>query len=383
MSDEPLCKHYLRGTCRFGDRCKFNHGDGSIKQQPQDQRQNFDRQSRRNPGFNYKDLQSDPQTFIKDVTGATLGEIAGTAIENFIQSIGDAVAKPENPPPAPRPRGSWGGDSKPVTEEKPKFERPVQRDNRPSRSQVPQRGENTDKRPNDRKKKNTESFKPSHIPADMRVLVEVAKGSHASEVAKGNTCKLKLKTQDVLVVPNLFCDEDDYSIYDSLLKEMEECSVENERLWKLWHGDTHLIADDHQNFKEEIPTFMKIIDKLRDYFNMDIKATRFNWYRDNKEWKPYHHDASAVDPKKAKIQNFTVGVSFGSTRDIAFEDAIEGRGHRRVVSFPLPNGTTYAFTRDINVNWRHGVPQLKDDSEKGERGRISIIAWGATDQTEA
>jgi hypothetical protein len=115
---------------------------------------------------------------------------------------------------------------------------------------------------------------------------------------------------------------------------------------------------------------------------MDIKATRFNLYRDDVEWKPFHHDASAVDPEKAKIQNFTVGVSFGATRDIAFEDAMEEVGHRRVISIPLVNGMTYCFSRDINTNWRHGVPQLPPSLE-GKYGRISIIAWGSIEQEEA
>ena len=43
---------------------------------------------------------------------------------------------------------------------------------------------------------------------------------------------------------------------------------------------------------------------------MDIKATRFNWYRDSSEWKPFHHDAAAVKPHIAKIQNLTVGIFF-------------------------------------------------------------------------
>ena len=51
------------------------------------------------------------------------------------------------------------------------------------------------------------------------------------------------------------------------------------------------------------------------------KATRLNWYRDSNEWKPFHHDAAAVKPDKAKTQNFTVAVSFGMERDAAFEHA--------------------------------------------------------------
>jgi hypothetical protein len=140
-----------------------------------------------------------------------------------------------------------------------------------------------------------------------------------------------------------------------------------------------LIADDSTRFKEKCPTFMKVLDKIRDYFGMDIKATRFNLYRDDKDHKPFHFDASAIKPEKAKIQNITVGVSFGRTREIAFEDALEPKRHRRVVSFPMPNGSTYAFCKDINVNWRHGVPAIPLDKIRNQ-SRISIIAWGWVDQ---
>jgi hypothetical protein len=222
-------------------------------------------------------------------------------------------------------------------------------------------------------KKNTESFEPNYNPADMRVLVEVA-GS------KSKT-NLKMKSKDVIVVPDLFCQEEDWKIHDQLLKEMETCGIDSEKLWKLWHGDTHLIADDSTKFKERCPTFLKVLDRIRDYFGMDIKATRFNLYRDDKDFKPFHFDASAVKPEKAKIQNITIGVSFGRTREIAFEDALESKGHRRVISFPMPNGYTYCFTKDINFNWRHGVPAIPDD-KKTNLSRISIIAWGWCEQEE-
>ena len=57
------------------------------------------------------------------------------------------------------------------------------------------------------------------------------------------------------------------------------------------------------------------------YFDMDVKATRLNWYRDSSEWKPFHHDAAAMKEKFARTQNFTLGVSFGAERDAAFEHA--------------------------------------------------------------
>jgi hypothetical protein len=225
------------------------------------------------------------------------------------------------------------------------------------------------------KAKNTENFKPCHVPADILLLVE--NGSNQPHT------KLSFQTQDVIVVTDLFGKDDDMTIYNNLLKEMNETGISEDQLWKLWHGDTHLIADDHLNYKDKVPTFMMVINKLRDYFNMDIKATRFNLFRgDSADWKPFHHDASAVNPEKAKIQNFTVGVSFGATREIAFEDAKNPERYRKVISVALPNSSTYAFTRDININWKHGIPQLPPNKQKN-MGRISIIAWGYLSQDEA
>ena len=57
------------------------------------------------------------------------------------------------------------------------------------------------------------------------------------------------------------------------------------------------------------------------YFDMDVQATRFNWYRDSSEWKPFHHDAAAMKEKFARTQNFTLAVSFGAEREAAFEHA--------------------------------------------------------------
>ena len=224
-----------------------------------------------------------------------------------------------------------------------------------------------------RRTKNTESFEPNYSPADMRVLVEVSGEKKKSQ--------LSLQSKDVIVVPDLFCKEDDWTIHNRLLEEMDNCGIDSDKLWKLWHGDSHLIADDHMNFKDKCPTFLKVLDRIRDYFGMDIKATRFNLYRDDKDWKPFHFDASAVKPDKAKIQNITVGVSFGRTREIAFEDALENKGHRRVVAFPMPNGSTYVFCKDINVNWRHGVPAIPENKQMN-KSRISIICWGWKEQDD-
>ena len=207
--------------------------------------------------------------------------------------------------------------------------------------------------------KNTVDFKPSHIPAEMRFLPAPAglKRYHR-----------EITSRDVIVVSDLFCQPDDKSIYKALLEEVES-NDQNE--WKLWHGDNHLISDDRKRCFKRSETFEMIIEKISVYFNMDVKATRFNWFRDTTDWKPYHHDAAALKPEKAAEQNFTVAVSFGVERDIAFQHAKTGT----TISIPLPNGTMYTFSNDVNCIWRHGVPQVHPDHYVKE-GRISVVAWG-------
>jgi cold shock CspA family protein len=215
-------------------------------------------------------------------------------------------------------------------------------------------------------KKNTESFEPDHTPPDLRVYVEDGKKDiyprHYDE-------------RDVVLINNMFSEFKPNEIYDKLLEEIKTTGSEEE-IWKLWHGDTHYIADDRRpGWKEKCPTFSMVVDRIAKYFEMDVKATRFNWYRDSQEWKPFHHDAAAVDPKKAKTQNLTVGISFGSVRDVAFQHAKA----RTVVSMPLSDGMIYTFGNKVNIDWRHGIPQIVKPTEN-DKGRISVILWGKNKQ---
>jgi hypothetical protein len=215
-------------------------------------------------------------------------------------------------------------------------------------------------------KRNTINFEPDYRVADMRVLFEYGK----------QKCELELQNNDVAVFPDLFIN--DVDLYDKLLKEVYATEFDKEKLIIPWHEKAHVIVDDHLNWKPQCPTFNYIVKKIADYFEMDIKASRMNWMRDYKEHKHQHHDSAAVKADKAKTQNFTVGISFGATRDIRFEVA-NFKDCRNTVSFPLTNGTTYCFGKDVNVNWRHGVPPVKTSEPyepKKEDGRISIIAWG-------
>jgi hypothetical protein len=214
-----------------------------------------------------------------------------------------------------------------------------------------------------RKPKNTTDFTPNHKPLDMNILVDKS--------------LLEYKENDLVIVPNFIKEEYKNQIYDQLLNEMDCLDIEDSKLWLEWHGDNHLIADDGLNWKKNVSTFNLIISEIEKYFNMNVKSTRFNLYEDSNDWKPYHHDAAAIKEHIAEVQNFTVGISFGATRDIAFQHAKTNTS----ISIPLENCTAYAFSKKINVDWKHGVPQVEPNKAFKE-GRISIIAWGKVNLEE-
>jgi hypothetical protein len=184
----------------------------------------------------------------------------------------------------------------------------------------------------------------------------------------------------VTYVPNFFCAEADESAHATLLEEVSAAG--SSEMWIPWHEKSHFIANDrdrHGKWKQDSPMFTAVVEKIAAYFQMDVKATRFNLYREEEEWKPYHHDAAAVKKDKARTQNCTIAVSFGATRDVAFEHAKTGT----TVFLPQTNGSCYAFGHDVNVEWRHGVPQVPEGLRRAEGekcARVSIIAWGWVDQ---
>jgi alkylated DNA repair dioxygenase AlkB len=194
--------------------------------------------------------------------------------------------------------------------------------------------------------KNTESFEPDYCEPDMRIVFN-------QPINSGN---------QVAIIDNCTF----WS--DTITRLLNEISKD---VYKPWHGDNHLIADDTLKWKEKSPTFKHIIDSLCRYFNMSISATRLNYYENGEDWKPYHHDAAALKPEKAKTQNITIGLSLGLTREISFQHAEK----RTTINFPLEDGVIYAFGNKINIDFRHGIPQLKEKNLVNEP-RLSIIIWG-------
>lgn len=217
-----------------------------------------------------------------------------------------------------------------------------------------------------KKPKNTESFEPDHSKSDMCV-----KFGDSSK----DTLDLTFSVNDVILVNNFMHQEEKDTFFNILLDEINVCTEKNPDLWKLWHGDTHLIADDKINWKEDVPTFQSIIVAIERFFNFKTMSTRFNLYQNSDDWKPFHHDAAAIKPHIAEKQNTTIAISFGATRETAFQF----NDNKCVVSFPLHDNSVYVFGKDVNINWKHGIPQLPKDKFSDEK-RISIILWGWMDQ---
>eukprot|EP01031_Cornospumella_fuschlensis_P045742 gene45742-55986_t len=84
--------------------------------------------------------------------------------------------------------------------------------------------------------RNTESFDPEST------LVRPAMRIHVGN--KDGLGDLRIKHDDVVIVPNFFCEEDDHSIYHALIKEMREAQAQGTRQseWISWHEGAHLIS---------------------------------------------------------------------------------------------------------------------------------------------
>jgi len=126
----------------------------------------------------------------------------------------------------------------------------------------------------------------------------------------------------------------------------------------------HLKHDNPEGFE----AFSAIVARLSEYFDVDVYATRMNFYRDGSDWKPFHHDSHAYGGKALR-EDFTIGASFGATRELAFLHEPSGGQF----SFPQGNGDIFAFSSEVNDKFKHGVPKAK---VRDCGPRFSIIMWG-------
>ena len=282
---------------------------------------------------------------------------------------------------------------------------------------------------------------PKNLPSPM--MKPMSMPSHASSKTNyHNFPKYNkvMKHDDVIMVPNFFGTEDDYSLYYKLLEEFTTAgtagagagggsgnggrgSTTATNPFVSWHEGSHLIVK--TTVKEEDndkSCFNYVVQTLLHYFHIDPKSgygTRINYYKDQYDWKPYHHDSayvfvsveyltfvlyvfvrknsnfnlvitvlhfapiitttiflkhiynSAFDVQRSKHLNITISVSFGQTRELGFlrkhnrrngHGSDDGNNHNNQyescnchISFPQHNNMVFTFGRDVNIRYMHGI----------------------------
>lgn len=153
-------------------------------------------------------------------------------------------------------------------------------------------------------------------------------------------------------LPNFVCAQDDLTLFNKIIEELK----------------THNIVQwsKHQKYENPTfsPTFLLLLKQVADHFGVTIIETRLNYYKNGNDWKPYHHDSHAF--RDNVRENFTIGISLGGGRELSFLHEESGNKF----SFPQNNGDVFAFDKEINKAFMHGVPK-----SKSKESRISIIAW--------
>lgn len=133
-------------------------------------------------------------------------------------------------------------------------------------------------------------------------------------------------------------------------------------------------------------SFNLIVAKLAAYFDVDVRATCVNLYRDGRHYVPFHHDNS--DPKDER-EWLTIGASFGFQRSLDFlhigQVEYERKQHiqnrigyhyqkwKQRFSIQQMNGDVFAFSSKMNRIFKHSVPRIYD---KTCGPRFSVMVWG-------
>lgn len=117
---------------------------------------------------------------------------------------------------------------------------------------------------------------------------------------------------------------------------------------------------------ESSELFNLLVNKLAAYFNINVLATRLNYYTEN-DYKPFHHDSHAFS--NGLKEDITIGLSIGDTRSLNFKHVETGN----IFYFPQYNGDVFCFDHKTNIKFQHGIAPVK---VKNKSERFSIIMWG-------
>lgn len=172
---------------------------------------------------------------------------------------------------------------------------------------------------------------------------------------------------NAVYIRNFLCDATDRTMYDQLKMELVAstgAATSSEEGLIEW--SKHQVFENPSSLSN---TFNDIVDMLSEYYDLDVYATRLNYYRDGTQWKPQHHDSHAYG-NRAEREDFTAGITLGSDRGLLFVHVESGQEFL----FPQNNGDCFAFTTEVNKLFTHGVPRATNNAQVGDR--FSIITWG-------
>lgn len=158
-------------------------------------------------------------------------------------------------------------------------------------------------------------------------------------------------------VESFSCAREDFEIFTRLQHELE-CN-EQQKSGNDETSSSSSIVEWSKHLKHEDPSFSEtfnlVVQSLSEFFDCDVFATRLNFYRDGSDWKPFHHDSHAFGSNGIK-EDFTMGASFGASRELAFlHDASSIQ-----FTFPQNNGDVFAFDSEVNAKFKHGMHSEPD-----------------------
>ena len=230
-----------------------------------------------------------------------------------------------------------------------------------------------------RKKNSSEASVPSSSSSSSKTTSTKFTNSitkYASQALKGSESKrvdanlldsvAEIVSGNAVYIERFHCEESDYETLERLANDLDECS-EEETEEGMINWSKHLKRENPE-FSE---TFRTVVERMAEYFDVDVFATRLNFYRDGSDWKPYHHDSHAFGANGHK-EDFTMGASFGAPRALSFLHESSASSFE----FPQKNGDVFAFSSEVNAAMKHGVPQLSGQEQFKVNPRFSIIAWG-------
>jgi len=177
----------------------------------------------------------------------------------------------------------------------------------------------------------------------------------------------KIVSGNAVYIERFHCEENDYQTLERLANDLDRNAKEEEEEEGMINWSKHL-KQENPEFSE---TFRTIVERMAEYFDVDVFATRLNFYRDGSDWKPYHHDSHAFGANGHK-EDFTMGASFGAPRALSFLHEPSASSFE----FPQKNGDVFAFSSEVNAAMKHGVPQLSGQEQFENNPRFSVIAWG-------